>query len=141
MGANELLSLIRKASKESEEAGQPCDFCYGTVTSEDPDLKILVEQKMELTRAQLVLARDVTDYYIDVTPLEPWTEKKPTDPWVTEYEQGGSGDAEFASHRHKIQGKKKLKIWNHLQVGEKVILIKQRGGQQYLIIDRVEETE
>ena len=35
---------------------------------------------------------------------------------------GGAGDAAFASHKHRYQGRKKWKVHNALQMGEKVIL-------------------
>lgn len=38
------------------------DVCYGTVTAEKP-LKIMLEQKLELTEAFLVLSRNVVKHY------------------------------------------------------------------------------
>lgn len=129
LDANNLVELIKKIAKEAVEAGQDSDFCYGTVTSASP-LKILVEQKMELTAAQLVLTRNVTNYS---TSISISTES----PWTTENRSGGSGDASFASHNHEIKGTKTLTINNALKQGEKVVLIRKKGGQEYLVLDRV----
>ncbi len=119
------IEVIKRAAIEAVKAGQPSDFCFGTVTSEQP-LKILVEQKMELTSRQLVLTRHVTDYWTEVT----------TD-WESEAKEGGSGEASFASHAHGLKGRKGLTIHNSLKTGDKVVLVKKQGGQQYLVLDKV----
>jgi hypothetical protein len=100
-------------------------FEVGTVTSISP-LKIQVEQKKTLTKVQLVLTRNVTDFETEVTV-----------DWKTESKSGGSGDSAFSSHNHDVKGKKKIKIHNALKVGDKVVLLKQHGGQKYLVVDRV----
>ena len=66
LDATDFLNSIKKAAQEAIEASQPSDFCYGKVTSAKP-LKILVEQKMTLGAAQLVLTRNVTDFKTKVT--------------------------------------------------------------------------
>ena len=128
LDANDLLVSIKKAAQEAAEAGQPADFCFGKVTSAKP-LKILVEQKMNLGEAQLVLTRNVTDFKTKVTI-----------DWTTGTKSGGSGDSSFASHSHSVSGKKDITIHNGLAVGDEVILLKQKGGQKYLVLDRVVKT-
>ena len=128
LDGNDFLIVIKKAAKEAVDAGQPSDFCFGKVTSTSP-LKILVEQKMTLGAAQLILTRNVTDYRTKVTV-----------DWSTETKSGGSGESSFASHNHPIVGTKTLTIHNALQIGDEVILLKKRGGQKYLVLDRVVKT-
>lgn len=130
LDANNLVGLIKQAAKEAVDAGQDCDFCYGTVTSESP-LKILVEQKMELTSAQLILCRNVTNYETAVNVTVSSVD------WLTEEKSGGSGNAEFAAHKHSIKGVKSIVINNGLKIGEKVVLVRKKGGQEYLVLDRV----
>lgn len=125
LDANDLLNIVKKAALEAVEAGQPSDFCFGKVTSASP-LKILVEQKMTLSKAQLILTRNVTNFKTKVTV-----------DWVSESKSGGSGDSSFSSHTHNITGKKEITIHNALAVGDEVILLKQKGGQKYLVLDRV----
>lgn len=50
-----------------------------------------------------------------------------------------SGDTQDTNlkHKHTIKGTKEITVKNALQVGEKVILIRQDGGQEYIVIDRV----
>lgn len=125
LDANDLLNIVKKAAVEAVNASQPSDFCFGKVTSAKP-LKILVEQKMTLGAAQLVLTRNVTDFKTKVTV-----------DWTTGTKSGGSGESSFASHTHDISGKKEMTIHNALQVGDEVILLKKKGGQKYLVLDRV----
>ena len=119
LDANDLYNAMKVAALKAVEASQPCDFCFGKVTSVSP-LKVSVEQKMTLGSAQLILSRNVTDYSVDVTI-----------DWTTE-----SAD----SHKHSVSGKKKMTIHNGLKIGDEVILLKKKGGQKYLILDRVVNT-
>ena len=103
LDVNDLLNIIKKAALEAVEASQPSNFLFGKVTSAKP-LKVLVEQKMTLGTAQLVLTRNVTDF-------------------TTKVKIDGSDEKEITIH-------------NALQTGDEVILLKQKGGQKYLIVDR-----
>lgn len=123
--AVELTKAIKRAAVEAVKAGKPAEICFGKVTSSSP-LKILVEQKMTLGAAQLVLTRNVTNFTTEVTV-----------DWSTENKSGGSGDASFASHKHAITGRKKITVHNGLVVGDEVILFRQQGGQKYIVVDRI----
>ena len=51
-------------------------------------------------------------------------------------------ETEFDSqtkHSHKFIGKKEVTVNNHLVVGDKVILLRDKGGQKYLVLDRIGE--
>lgn len=124
LDGTDLLNAVKKAALDAVNAGQPSDFCYGKVTSVKP-LKILVEQKMPLGSAQLILSRNVTDYKTKVTI-----------DWATESKSGGSGDSSFESHNHSVSGTKEMTVHNGLQIGDEVILLKKKGGQKYLVLDR-----
>lgn len=126
---NELVQLVKKAAVEAVNASSPMGFCFGTVTSASP-LKIQVDQKKTLTEAQLILTNNVRDFAVEMTTLPDFHE--------TEEESGGSGDAAFASHKHKYQGRKKCKVHLALKSGEKVILLRCDGGQKYIVLDRWE---
>ena len=101
--AFQLVKLIKRAALEAVEAGKPVQVCFGKVTESAP-LKILVEQKLLLGGAQLVLTRNVTDYEVDLS----------------------------VSHT-----KKKYTVHNALQQGDLVVLLRQQGGQKYIVLDRV----
>jgi len=122
---NEFIQLIKKASVEAVKASKPTAVEYGKVTSTSP-LKIQVDQKKTLTKAQLILTRNVTDYKVKMTVDH-----------LTENRSGGSGEAAYASHNHGYKGKKEFIVHNALELGEKVILIQVQGGQKYVVVDRV----
>ena len=114
--AVDLIKAIKKAAVEAVKASKPVEACFGKVTSVSP-LKILVEQKMILGLAQLVPTRNVTDFETEVTV-----------DWQTET---------TSAHQHAIKGKKKITVHNGLVVGDEVLLIRQQGGQKFIVVDRV----
>lgn len=127
--AVEFVKIIKRAALDAVDASKPVQVCFGKVTSVSP-LQILVDQKFTLGKAQLILTRNVTDfktmitggnnqnYYYVGTP--PNTSTVPVDP----------------SHRHAI-GKIEITVHNGLVVGDKVILLRQQGGQKYIVVDRI----
>ena len=126
---DDFVKIMKKAAVEAVVASKPANMVFGKVISESP-LKIKVDQKLILTTAQLVLARDVTDYEVTMEPIPShWTEEM----------SGGGGDAAFASHKHEYKGKKKFKVYNALKNGEEVILMQIAGGQKYIVVDRLEK--
>jgi hypothetical protein len=122
---NELVQVIKQIAGEAVEAGKPAGITYGKVVSINP-LEINIEQKLTLPAEFFKLTKAVADHYVDMTVSH-----------VTENRAGGSGYAEFASHNHDYQGRKKMLIHNGLQVGEEVILFQVQGGQRYIVLDRV----
>ena len=141
---NDLVIAMKKASLDVLNTTQPSDFCYGKVVSVSP-LKISIEQKLTLGTAQLVLTRNVTDYKIKVS-LDWETEKTGKH---SHYYSGSGGYScsgntnSVDDHVHKIVGnkdeetEKELTIHNALKLNEEVVLLKQKGGQKYLVLDRV----
>lgn len=125
LDSNNFLEIIKRAAVDAEEQAQPCDLMFGTVTSESP-LKIRVEQKLELGEAQLILTRNVSDYKVKI-------EGKNVQSF---FFTGGSGTAEVdPPHVHAL-GEIEIEIKNALKAGEQAVLIKQRGGQKFLVLDR-----
>lgn len=123
--AVELMKTIKRAAVEAVDASKPVQVCFGKVTSSSP-LKILVEQKLPLGEGQLILTRNVTNFTTEVTV-----------DWSTNNKSGGSGESAFASHAHGISGRKKITVHNGLAVGDEVILLRQQGGQKYIVVDRI----
>lgn len=128
-----LVKAMKQAGAEAVNAGNPMTICFGKVTSASP-LQVLVDQKMTLGSAQLILTRNVTDYEVPVTV-----------DWKTESElsththsvSGVESDSANLKHLHALKGKKKMTIHNSLVKGDEVVLLRQQGGQKYIIIDRV----
>lgn len=101
--AVKLMKAIKRAAVEAVKATKPAEVCFGRVTEKAP-LRILVEQKMILGEAQLVLSRNVTDYVV-------YTDRAGDNLPVT--------------------------VRNGLAAGDEVILLRQQGGQKYIVVDRV----
>lgn len=148
---DEFVKMIKQSSEETNETKKPFSLLFGTVTSEEPDLKIFVNQKLTLDEQQLILTNNVRDYTIYMTTAgEKDTDEKGTEHY-TEKEKyivnpigevpagGGSIDEhQFKEHNHQYKGKKKWTVHLALKKGEKVILLRCDGGQKYIVLDRVE---
>ena len=119
------VKTIKQIVKDTIHAEKPVNICFGVVTAEAP-LKILVDQKLELSEAQLILTRNVTDFTTDET-VDHFTEKA----------AGGSGYALYEAHTHAYKGRKEFLIHHKLLTGDKVLLLREQGGQRYIILDRV----
>lgn len=114
---------------------------FGTVTSTSP-LEIQIDQKLTLTQDYLILTKAVLDHEVDIE-VNHFTEQSALvgyGAWDTKHSHPGAGIGEInPNHRHQYLGRKKIKIFNGLQVGEKVILIRLQGGQRYVVLDRIND--
>lgn len=159
--ANDFVKVIKKAAMDAVNSAQPSDFCFGKVTNDSP-LKIKLDQKLTLGSAQLVLSRNVTDFELQIT-IDDLSEKaslstshthnanvnvdvnselKPNDSnleVINTVTSSATIDevSSDLSHNNDISEKKTVTVHNSLKVDEEVILLKQSGGQKYLVIDRV----
>lgn len=129
-----LLKTLKQSSVDAVEATKPVNVCFGTVTSASP-LKINVEQKMTLTEKQLILCREVTEYTTNVTVN--WVSESALTTHTHTGDSGGTTGATNLAHTHNITGKKSITVHNGLVVGDEVILLRQQGGQKYIVVARV----
>lgn len=128
MIAEDLRNTIQNIAKGVIVSGNLCNYMIGVVESISP-LKIKLEQQEEaLTEEFLILTDAVRDYHVDISVNH-----------TTENTGGGSGYAEFASHKHKYVGKKKITVHNALAVGESVLLVQQQGGQEFIVLSRIKD--
>ena len=125
--ANGLVEAVKRAARDERESSKPVNVYFGEVISRAP-LKINVEQKMVLGESQLVLARNVTDYMTMVTVQ-----------WTTEAGALLSDGQTVVSpaHVHEIGGARSMMVHNGLVIGDQVILIRQQGGQKFIVADRI----
>lgn len=107
---------IKKIALEAVAESKPVNITYGIVKTINP-LSIEVENLRVLPAEFFILSRNVTNYTTTMTIN-----------WNTEDAQG---------HNHSVTGSKTVTINNALKVGEKVILIRFQGGQDYLVLDRI----
>lgn len=108
-----LVQVIKQAAVEAVEASEPSDFLYGTVKSSSP-LVITVDQKLELTSSFLLLTSNVRDYELKITV-----------------------DMTTDDDEHSVTGEQTITVHNGLKSGDKVILLKQKGGQKFIVLDRI----
>lgn len=108
-----LLQVIKQAAMEAVEASEPSDFIFGTVKSASP-LAITIDQKLELTSDFLLLTSNVRDYELKITV-----------------------DMTTDDNEHSVKGEQTITVHNGLKNGDKVILIKQKGGQKFIVLDRI----
>lgn len=123
----DLVESMKKAALEAVENGDPTCVMYGKVINVSP-LQIQVNVKLILEREQLVLTRNVTDYTVSVSAST-------NSAGGHKHEDSIGGETTSnGGHSHGIST---IKILNALKVGEEVILIRQAGGQEYIVLDRV----
>ena len=126
--AVELMKTVKRAALDAVNASKPVEICFGKVTSASP-LKILVEQKMTLGKEQLILTRNVTDFKTSITGGN-----------IQNYYYTGSnlsGSAPVSQSHVHAMGKLQITVHNGLVVGDEVILLRQQGGQKYVVVDRI----
>ena len=119
MGDSNIIQSIKRAALEAVKASRPCDYYIGTVVGVNP-LEIKISQSMVISEEFLVLARSVTDYRAEVTmEAKEVYHTAHTEPSVTWID------------------KQEITIHNALKQGEKVLLLRKSGGQEYAVMDRM----
>lgn len=113
---NDLANTFKQIASNTTEVKKLTNIMYGKVVSESP-LKINVEQRMVLDKNFLVL----TDHL---------TKKKKTITY-RDYYRNNSGTLTYSDRTAEIE------FDNSLKVGDKVVLIREQGGQKFLIVDKV----
>ena len=121
-----LIEIIKRSALEAVESKKPTDLRYGTVISVSP-LKVKVTNQFVLPDSMLIVPESLTDHDVEVSTT-----------FTTKNKSGGIEEESFASHNHDVQlTKHTVTIHNALKVGDKVVLLRQAGGQQFLILDRL----
>ena len=130
------------------------DVEFGRVTGVNP-LVITLDSKVPLPAAFLTLTNAVKDHTVDITVSWQTVE----DDYLHEgamqhtHHPGTYQDGEKAAitglsgtpvlfdtkHKHDIKGRKRITVHNGLTLGERVILLRKQGGQDYIVLDRVDE--
>lgn len=122
----DLSNIIKNLSVAAVDSSNPVQITTGLVTSINP-LVITPDQMMPLPAEAFILTRSVIDHEISVTVN-----------WHTESKgSGGNSYDAFSSHSHSISGTKTIKINNGLKIGDIVILLRQQGGQKFVVLDKV----
>ncbi|MFD2329113.1 DUF2577 domain-containing protein [Cohnella sp. GCM10020058] len=112
-----LLHIIKKAGLGAVESGQPMAVLTGSITSDTP-LEVTVDQRFVLTAEFLVVPESLTEYEIDAKHTHGYSQ--------------GTTNAALAD---------KLVIRRGLKKGDKLLLLRVQGGQQYIVMDRLVSDE
>lgn len=128
-----LIEIMKRAARDENENSQPTDLRTGTVVSTSP-LKVQITNVFTVPASMLIVPQHLTDYEIEVSLKSDYG-------WITEDTDGGTPlSPTLTAHNHKhdiIQSKKKVFIHNALKTGDKVALIRKKGGQSFYILDRI----
>lgn len=115
------LEYVKEAAVQAVLAQKPSNYVIGTVTSAKPlKIKLSDGDGLELTADFIHLARNVTDYKVKITMdaknVYHTTHTTPSTTWID---------------------KQEITVHNALKKGDKVIMIRKWGGQDYIVIDKV----
>ena len=133
-----ITQAIQVAAAKTYSAMSPMEVLIGKVTSVEP-LKIFVGTvNAELTTDHLILTNAVTDHFVDME-VNHLTDTISGE-WDTTHSHPDAGSGTIpVDHVHSYTGRKKFKVYNGLQVGEYVVIIKASGGNSYVVLDRIGE--
>lgn len=136
--SEQFVAAMKKTAMEAVEQARPMQIIYGTVRSIKP-LEIMVNQKLTIKEESLVLTHSVKDYEVDIE-VSHYTVNDNF--LITMHDHPNTLPNDFDSHhKHAYKGRKKIKVYNALNVGEQVILAQAQGGQQYIVIDRLKDAK
>lgn len=107
-----LVDLIKNVAVKAVEATNPVHVLFGTVVSESP-LEVEIHQKLKLTEEFLVITERVTRYEVNL-----------------EHNHGGGANALTGLLTN-------TPIRAGLKKGDKVVLLRVQGGQQFVVLDKV----
>lgn len=153
--AQTFLNTIKALIQQMMQGANLTDCILGTVVNETP-LEIKVDSFADvLEENDLILTNAVKDHFVDIEVA--W--KTVEDNYLQGFQQihnnnvsaynshthpdtGGASSAMKTgntTHLHDIKGRKKIRVYNGLKVGETVLLLRKSGGQQYIVWDRISE--
>lgn len=123
--SKDMLTLMQQIASQTIDAMALSDIVVGEVVSTAP-LAIKLEKGLTIPEAGIRLTKNTCLWSVDMTVDH-----------NTENAAGGSGDSAYESHHHGYKGTKTYLVHNELQVGDKVYLLRESGGQHYVALDRV----
>lgn len=126
-----LANVIKKLAVDAGEESAPVVLLYGIVESSNP-LKINVDQRLPLTEDFLILTNNVKDYKTKISFNNPGIKNI-----VKNYSMDNTVGTNYKLAFQDSSVENEVTIYNGLKKGEKVILLRVQGGQQYIVLDRV----
>lgn len=141
-----IIEIIKVAAMDAVENSKPCDLRFGIVSSIAP-LKVKVSNDLIIPESLLIVPEHLTDYSVLSNAGGEGTNEggssvdlsvegetlfitTNTTNTVAESTETTDDAVEFVDERT-------LTIYNGLEVGDNVVLLRNQGGSSYLILDRV----
>lgn len=124
-----IVNSLKELIITTNQASVMSDIEIGEVIQINP-LIIQTESKVPIHDDSIILTKNTSLWSVDMDVNH-----------HTENTSGGGGYAEFASHNHEYKGRKTYRVHNELQVGDKVILLRESGGQRYIALDKYYNTD
>lgn len=112
-----LIDVIKRISKDSMEAGKPCDIRYGQVVSDVP-LAIKITDKFILPERLLLVPDHLRNKPQSLTKVE-------------SYKNWETNTTEYTTSIQNYQ------VDNSLKLYDQVILLRESGGRRYVVIGRL----
>lgn len=143
--ASGLIEIIKVAAMEAIENSKPCDLRFGTVTSISP-LKVQVTSDLILPESVLVVPKHLTDYSTDMymgskPEVSPGNVSMKVVEDTLVISTGVSveqvSEEESTTEVTDSVDDRTVTVYNSLVVGDKVVLLRNQGGKQYYILDRI----
>ena len=128
-----LTGLIKKAATDAYNQGQPIGVLFGTVASINP---LTIQTNINthpLQQHELILTNAVRDYTTKFTFDNPNIKQV-----FTTWDMDEQNESTQSKISFKGQTEHEITIYNALEVGEGVILLRLTGGQKFLLLDRIE---
>lgn len=125
----QLLKLMKKAGLEAMDNSVPTQVFVGTVTSVDP-LEITIDQRLPIPAEFLLLTDNVRDYEVEISFDDSGIVHD-----VNGYLPGTEHEISKLAFTSRI--KNKITVYNSLKIGESVKLIREQGGQKFIVLNRV----
>ena len=119
-----MVNTIKEIASTVIQNGEPMEVIVGEVVSVSP-LAIKIDPNLTIPEGNIILTKNTCEWTVEMSVYH-----------VTENRAGGGGLAEYASHNHDYTGRKKFLVHNQLVMGDKVIMLKETGGQRYIALDR-----
>lgn len=123
----DLLEVVKRAALSAVESSFPCELRFGVVVGVQP-LRIGVEQRLVLSEAQLILPRRFSDHSVRISG------GNVRDFYFSGEAPDAAAEPVSPPHVHAVADME-ITVHGALRVGDEVILIRQQGGQKYLIFD------
>lgn len=138
-----IIETIKLAALDAIENSNPCDLRFGTVSSISP-LKVKVSNDFIIPEQLLIVPEHLTDHSMITN--------------VGGSDGGGGGSVNVyvegetlvittngtevvtdndVTEEVEVVDERTLTMYNSLEVGDNVVLLRNQGGSSYLIVDRV----